>query len=166
MERHKVLQILVNLIRNAKYACDDSGRNDKEIILRIAQDKNRMRLSGGRQRHWDSSENLSRIFSHGFTTRKEGHGFGLHSGRTGRRRNGRHSHRLEQRPRPGSELHSRFTHIPHTIMKNDSRSNRRILVIDDNRAIHDDFRKILLKSSTAPNDLADEEAALYRRRGP
>jgi signal transduction histidine kinase len=24
-------------------------------------------------------ENLERIFSHGFTTRKEGHGFGLHS---------------------------------------------------------------------------------------
>jgi len=24
-------------------------------------------------------ENLARIFSHGFTTKKEGHGFGLHS---------------------------------------------------------------------------------------
>src|SRR5439155_18808755 len=26
------------------------------------------------------AENLVRIFNHGFTTRKEGHGFGLHSG--------------------------------------------------------------------------------------
>jgi signal transduction histidine kinase len=25
-------------------------------------------------------ENLTRIFEHGFTTRKEGHGFGLHNG--------------------------------------------------------------------------------------
>ena len=25
-------------------------------------------------------ENLTRVFSHGFTTRKGGHGFGLHSG--------------------------------------------------------------------------------------
>ena len=25
-------------------------------------------------------ENLTRIFNHGFTTRKDGHGFGLHSG--------------------------------------------------------------------------------------
>ena len=25
-------------------------------------------------------ENLTRIFSHGFTTRRNGHGFGLHSG--------------------------------------------------------------------------------------
>ncbi len=51
-------------------------------------------------------------------------------------------------------------------MKNDSLSNRRILVIDDNRAIHDDFRKILQKSSTAPNDLADEEAALFGDTAP
>jgi signal transduction histidine kinase len=29
---------------------------------------------------WDSPENLTRIFNHGFTTRKDGHGFGLHSG--------------------------------------------------------------------------------------
>jgi signal transduction histidine kinase len=27
-----------------------------------------------------SPENLTRIFAHGFTTREEGHGFGLHSG--------------------------------------------------------------------------------------
>src|SRR5690606_387494 len=27
-----------------------------------------------------ASENLQRIFQHGFTTRKDGHGFGLHSG--------------------------------------------------------------------------------------
>jgi signal transduction histidine kinase len=26
-----------------------------------------------------SPENLTRIFNHGFTTRKKGHGFGLHS---------------------------------------------------------------------------------------
>ena len=26
------------------------------------------------------ADNLTRIFGHGFTTRKEGHGFGLHSG--------------------------------------------------------------------------------------
>ena len=26
------------------------------------------------------AENVTRIFGHGFTTRKDGHGFGLHSG--------------------------------------------------------------------------------------
>jgi two-component system sensor histidine kinase/response regulator len=39
--------------------------------------------------------------------------------------------------------------------------NHRILVIDDNRAIHDDFRKILVKASQLPNDLSEDEAALF-----
>ena len=43
VDKHKVLQILVNLVRNAKYACDDSGRSDKRITLRIAP------LPGGRE---------------------------------------------------------------------------------------------------------------------
>src|SRR5205814_7644340 len=38
VERHKVLQILVNLIRNAKYACDESGRLDKQLIVRVSRD--------------------------------------------------------------------------------------------------------------------------------
>ncbi len=46
-------------------------------------------------------------------------------------------------------------------MKIDPRNNNRILIIDDNKAIHEDFRKVLLKSSFAPNDLAAEEAALF-----
>ena len=29
VDKHKVLQILVNLIRNAKYACDDGGRPER-----------------------------------------------------------------------------------------------------------------------------------------
>ena len=31
VERHKVSQILVNLVRNAEYACDESGRKDRQI---------------------------------------------------------------------------------------------------------------------------------------
>lgn len=36
MLTHKVLQIVVNLIRNAKYACDESGRPDKRLTVRLA----------------------------------------------------------------------------------------------------------------------------------
>src|ERR1700722_20827024 len=39
--------------------------------------------------------------------------------------------------------------------------NHRILVIDDNRASHDDFRKILITASDLPNDVAEDEAALF-----
>jgi PAS domain S-box-containing protein len=79
-EKHKVLQILVNLIRNAKYACDDSGRNDKQIIMRVVNGNGRVKISVTDNGVGIPAENLTRIFNHGFTTRKEGHGFGLHSG--------------------------------------------------------------------------------------
>jgi two-component system sensor histidine kinase/response regulator len=37
----------------------------------------------------------------------------------------------------------------------------RILVIDENRAIHDDIRKILISSSNCSNDWTEEQAALF-----
>jgi signal transduction histidine kinase len=80
VDKHKVLQILVNLIRNAKYACDDSGRTDKQIILRVFNGDGRVKISVVDNGVGIPQENLTRIFNHGFTTRKDGHGFGLHSG--------------------------------------------------------------------------------------
>src|ERR1700744_4935288 len=46
-------------------------------------------------------------------------------------------------------------------MKMGTEQNRRILLIDDNKAIHEDFRKILVRSRAASNTLADAEAALF-----
>jgi PAS domain S-box-containing protein len=80
LEKHKVLQILVNLIRNAKYACDDSNRDDKEITLYITRENDKARISVSDNGVGIPRENLTRIFAHGFTTRANGHGFGLHSG--------------------------------------------------------------------------------------
>lgn len=81
VEKHKVLQVLVNLIRNAKYALEETRTGDKRLCIRI-----RGRAGGRVQIEVIDNgvgippENLTRIFSHGFTTRKGGHGFGLHSG--------------------------------------------------------------------------------------
>jgi PAS domain S-box-containing protein len=80
VDKHKVLQILVNLIRNAKYACDESNRPDKQLTLRIHGEKERVRITVLDNGVGIPPENLTRIFNHGFTTRKDGHGFGLHSG--------------------------------------------------------------------------------------
>jgi signal transduction histidine kinase len=79
VERHKVLQILVNLIRNAKYACDETGRNDKEVVLRIESVPQGARVSVIDNGVGIAPEVMERLFTHGFTTRKSGHGFGLHS---------------------------------------------------------------------------------------
>jgi signal transduction histidine kinase len=80
LEKHHVLQILVNLIRNAKYACDESGRDDKRLKVQVSQTGDRVRIAVVDNGVGISAENRSRIFNHGFTTRKGGHGFGLHSG--------------------------------------------------------------------------------------
>ena len=80
VDKHKVLQILVNLISNAKHAFDDSRGNEKQITLRITNANDRVRISVIDNGIGIPAENLIRIFNHGFTTKKNGHGFGLHSG--------------------------------------------------------------------------------------
>ena len=79
-DKHRVLQILVNLIRNAKYALDDSGRPDRLMTLRIGGDGDgHVKIQVSDNGVGIPPENLTRIFGHGFTTRRNGHGFGLHS---------------------------------------------------------------------------------------
>ena len=76
IEKQKVLQILINLIRNAKYACDESGRADKQLRMHVSHETGNLQIDNG---IGIPPENLTRIFAHGFTTRANGHGFGLHS---------------------------------------------------------------------------------------
>ena len=80
VSRHKVLQILVNLIRNAKHAMDDTGRSDKDmtITLRLSPE-GRVQFIVTDNGVGIPKENLAKIYTFGFTTRKNGHGFGLHS---------------------------------------------------------------------------------------
>jgi C4-dicarboxylate-specific signal transduction histidine kinase len=81
VEKHKLLQILVNLIQNAKHALVEGGPPDKRLILRVGlANGGLMRISVIDNGMGIAPENLTRIFAHGFTTRKDGHGFGLHSG--------------------------------------------------------------------------------------
>lgn len=79
-EKHKVLQILVNLIRNAKYAMDDARKNEKNLTVKVIETgSDELKIQVVDNGVGIPKENLTRIFSHGFTTRRNGHGFGLHS---------------------------------------------------------------------------------------
>jgi PAS domain S-box-containing protein len=80
VEKQKVLQILVNLVRNAKQACDESSAPEKRLTVSVTNGNERVRILVADNGIGILSENLSRIFAHGFTTKKSGHGFGLHSG--------------------------------------------------------------------------------------
>jgi len=80
LDKHKALQILVNLISNARLACQESNRPDKCVTARVSRHDNRVCISIADNGVGIAPDNMTRIFSHGFTTRKTGHGFGLHSG--------------------------------------------------------------------------------------
>jgi len=80
VDKHKVLQILVNVIRNAKYACSEAkGGGDRRVTVRVRAANGLVMISVIDTGVGIPRENLDRIFSYGFTTRAEGHGFGLHS---------------------------------------------------------------------------------------
>ena len=81
VDKHKVLQILVNLISNAKYAVSAVERADKIMTVRVRPTgTDRVQIQVVDNGIGIAPENLTRVFGHGFTTRPDGHGFGLHSG--------------------------------------------------------------------------------------
>jgi PAS domain S-box-containing protein len=83
LDRHRLLQILVNLIGNAKQALDGVTDREHQIKLgaSLAETANGrvLRITVADNGEGIAPKNLSRLFAHGFTTRKGGHGFGLHS---------------------------------------------------------------------------------------
>ncbi len=84
VDRHKVLQILINLLRNAKYALARRSEHDKRIVVRVGMaSPDRVKISIGDNGVGIAPDDMTRIFNRGFTTKKNGHGFGLHSGANG-----------------------------------------------------------------------------------
>ncbi|MFC1780665.1 PAS domain S-box protein [Planctomycetota bacterium] len=80
LDRHKVLQILVNLISNAVHALADCDKQEKILTISISiTDDQYLLIKVCDNGIGIPKENLTRIFEHGFTTKKKGHGFGLHS---------------------------------------------------------------------------------------
>ncbi|AMZ71090.1 MULTISPECIES: ATP-binding protein [Pseudomonas] len=80
LDKHRVLLILVNLIKNASRAMDDKPELAHQIILQSEMHQgDTLVIKVIDNGEGIAPENLTRIFAHGFTTRKDGHGFGLHS---------------------------------------------------------------------------------------
>lgn len=80
-DKHRIMQILINLIANAKQAVNRSGAEEKCITLRVAMNGDqKAKISVIDNGIGITPENLTKVFHYGFTTRKDGHGFGLHSG--------------------------------------------------------------------------------------
>lgn len=79
VDKPKVLQVLVNLLRNSIQACIEGGVPDGPITVRVRAIDTRVRLDVIDPGIGIASENIGRLFNQGFTTKKDGHGYGLHS---------------------------------------------------------------------------------------
>jgi signal transduction histidine kinase len=82
-DKHLVLQILINLLSNAKHAMSALEAGSKKLQVRTSvesrQGAEMVRIQVIDNGMGIDPANLTRIFNHGFTTKKEGHGFGLHA---------------------------------------------------------------------------------------
>jgi PAS domain S-box-containing protein len=79
LDRHRTMQILVNLVRNARHAVRDSGRSDPRVTVRLSAHDNRIKVVIADNGVGISPQSFAKLFQQGFTTKRDGHGYGLHS---------------------------------------------------------------------------------------
>ena len=79
IDKHMVLQILINLINNAIQALATQDNSNRKIIIQTqCLNTKKFKITVKDNGPGIEDYNLIKIFNHGFTTRKTGHGFGLH----------------------------------------------------------------------------------------
>jgi C4-dicarboxylate-specific signal transduction histidine kinase len=78
-DRHKVLQVLINLISNAKYALSDRSAATRLLTIRARIKEGSLEIAVMDNGVGIEAQGMERIFQFGYTTKKNGHGFGLHS---------------------------------------------------------------------------------------
>jgi PAS domain S-box-containing protein len=115
VDRHKVLQIIINVLRNAKHAMDEHGGEAKQMVVRVANAApGKVRIIVTDNGVGIPAENMTRIFNHGFTTKKHGHGFGLHSGANAAREMGGRLTARSDGPGKGAEFTLELSTTPRT----------------------------------------------------
>lgn len=78
VDRHRIVQVVTNLLRNAAQAVRDAGIGDGRVVLQQAVEGEDWVVTVTDNGVGFSAEVGSRIFQHGFTTKDDGNGFGLH----------------------------------------------------------------------------------------
>ena len=80
VNRHKLLQILMNLLSNARHAVENEPESKRRVAVRISNsDRGWIEIAVIDSGVGIAAEHMDKLFAYGFTTREDGHGFGLHS---------------------------------------------------------------------------------------
>jgi NO-binding membrane sensor protein with MHYT domain/signal transduction histidine kinase len=80
LDRHKLIQILGNLLSNARHALKNRSDGERRLTLCVRrQDCGMVAIEVQDSGVGISVDVLDRLFEFGFTTKKDGHGFGLHT---------------------------------------------------------------------------------------
>lgn len=79
LDKHRLLQVLINLISNGKYSADSVSVKDPTIWIDAKFQAGQLIIEVKDNGIGISKESIDRIFEYGYTERKEGNGIGLHS---------------------------------------------------------------------------------------
>ncbi|HEU4405740.1 MAG TPA: sensor histidine kinase, partial [Polyangiaceae bacterium] len=77
-QRSKLTHVLINLVKNAREAMEDTPADNRVITLELVDGGEAVRLDVSDEGVGIRAADLTKIFTHGFTTKPKGHGFGLH----------------------------------------------------------------------------------------
>jgi C4-dicarboxylate-specific signal transduction histidine kinase len=78
-DKHRLMQILLNLIANSCQAIAERPDAPRQIDVGAASRDGRVEIDVRDHGVGIEPETMKQLFRHGFTTKKSGHGFGLHS---------------------------------------------------------------------------------------
>ena len=79
LERQRILQVIVNLLKNAKDSLTAGRMENRRLTVRAGRQNEWLKIEVEDNGVGIAQDNLTKVFSHGFTTKRDGHGFGLHS---------------------------------------------------------------------------------------
>ena len=81
VHKSKLLQVITNLIKNSNDAMkhNDDHNKTKELLVKTSSDESYVQIEVLDNGSGIDTKNIKKIFSHGFTTKNDGHGFGLHA---------------------------------------------------------------------------------------
>ncbi len=78
-DRHRLLEILINVVSNARHSLKLAGQSKLRLAVELRRSAGGVSIKISDTGVGIAADNLDKIFQHGFTTKLDGHGYGLHA---------------------------------------------------------------------------------------